>query len=76
MTELTFLFFATLSCFFATLAGGGAGLILLPCLILLGLPYPNALACHKITVMFLGVGSGSKFIKAKVLNYQLLIFCI
>ncbi|MEM9218160.1 MAG: hypothetical protein AAGD25_27945 [Cyanobacteria bacterium P01_F01_bin.150] len=35
-----------IACFFSSLAGGGAGLILLPILPLLGLPFVNALACH------------------------------
>ena len=41
----------------SALAGGGAGLVQLPALILLGLPFPLALATHKLASMALGVGA-------------------
>ena len=37
-------------------AGGGAGLIQLPMLIFLGLPFSVALATHKVASVSLGVG--------------------
>lgn len=57
------------ACFFSSLAGGGAGLILLPILLLLGLPFVNALACHKLAVGFIGVGSGYRFIKEGLIDW-------
>lgn len=41
----------------SSLAGGGAGLLQLPALLFLGLPFPMALATHKIASVFLGVGA-------------------
>ncbi len=42
---------------FSALAGGGAGLIQLPALIFLGLPFSVALATHKVASVALGVGA-------------------
>lgn len=42
---------------FSALAGGGAGLIQLPALIFLGLPFSIALATHKVASVALGVGA-------------------
>ncbi len=41
----------------SALAGGGAGLLQLPALLMLGLPFPAALATHKIASVALGVGA-------------------
>ncbi|MEM6252599.1 MAG: sulfite exporter TauE/SafE family protein [Cyanobacteria bacterium P01_D01_bin.156] len=59
------------ACFFSSLAGGGAGLILLPILLLLGLPFVNALACHKLAVGFIGIGSGYRYTKAGLIDWQM-----
>lgn len=42
---------------FSALAGGGAGLIQLPALIFLGLPFGTALATHKVASVALGLGA-------------------
>ena len=42
---------------FSAFAGGGAGLLQLPALLLLGLPFAVALATHKIATVALGVGA-------------------
>jgi len=42
---------------FSAFAGGGAGLIQLPALIFLGLPFSLALATHKVATVALGVGA-------------------
>ncbi|MEM7795713.1 MAG: sulfite exporter TauE/SafE family protein [Cyanobacteria bacterium P01_C01_bin.118] len=60
-----------IACFFSSLAGGGAGLILLPILLLLGLPFVNALACHKLAVGFIGLGSGYRYTKARLIDWRL-----
>ncbi|MBX2866208.1 MAG: sulfite exporter TauE/SafE family protein [Leptolyngbyaceae cyanobacterium MAG.088] len=60
-----------IACFFSSLAGGGAGLILLPILLLLGLPFVNALACHKLAVGFIGLGSGYRYTKAGLIDWQI-----
>lgn len=59
------------ACFFSSLAGGGAGLILLPILLLLGLPFVNALACHKLAVGFIGLGSGYRYSKAELIDWSM-----
>ena len=41
---------------FSALSGGGAGLIQLPALLFLGLPYYKALGLHKIATVALGIG--------------------
>ena len=60
-----------IACFFSSLAGGGAGLILLPLLLLLGLPFVNAIACHKLAVGFIGVGSGYRYMKAGLIDWKI-----
>jgi uncharacterized protein len=42
---------------FSAFAGGGAGLLQLPLLIFLGLPFAAALATHKLATVFLGLGA-------------------
>ncbi len=44
----------------SAMAGGGAGLLQLPALIFLGLPFPIALATHKIATVALGAGATLK----------------
>jgi len=47
----------------SALAGGGAGLLQLPALIFLGLPFPVALATHKIASVALGIGASLRHFK-------------
>ena len=58
-------------------SGGGAGLVQLPALILLGLPFSMALATHKVASVALGLGAGCRHIREKNLNAKLvrLILC-
>mgnify|MGYP001422760114 CR=1 FL=1 len=69
-----------LSNVFSSIAGGGAGLIQLPALILFGIPYYKALASHKIATVALGIGGSVRNYKNLKKNYliifQLLIFGI
>ncbi len=58
------------ACFFSSLSGGGAGLILLPVLIFTGLPFINALASHKLAVGFIGIGSSIRFIQENLINWK------
>ena len=46
-----------ISNFISALSGGGAGLIQLPALLFLGLPFSNALATHKVASVALGIGA-------------------
>lgn len=58
------------ACFFSALAGGGAGLILLPILILSGLPFINALASHKLAVGFIGIGSTFRYARENLIDWK------
>lgn len=59
----------TLSAF----AGGGAGLVQFPALILLGLPFGIALATHKIATVALGIGSALRYSKEGLLNIRIVV---
>ena len=61
-------------------AGGGAGLVQLPLLLFLGLPFPTALATHKLASVALGIGASlrhfqgnqiKKFLSAFILFFGL-----
>ena len=54
----------------SALAGGGAGLVQLPALILLGLPFAMALATHKVASVALGLGATGRHWRASSLDLQ------
>jgi uncharacterized protein len=58
------------ACFFSSLAGGGAGLILLPVLLFTGLPFINALASHKLAVGFIGIGSTIRYVREGLIDWR------
>lgn len=53
----------------ASLSGGGAGLLQLPLLIFLGLPFGVALATHKVATVALGLGAVFKHAKSGNLSW-------
>ncbi len=55
---------------FSAFAGGGAGLIQLPVLIFLGLPFSVALATHKLATVALGIGATGRHFREGSLNWQ------
>lgn len=55
----------------SAMAGGGAGLLQLPALIFLGLPFSIALATHKIATVALGVGATFKHSQQKTTRLPL-----
>ncbi len=61
---------------FSAYAGGGAGLLQLPALIFLGLPFTVALATHKIASVALGVGAAIRHSKEKKLQWQFALFIL
>lgn len=64
MVEQIALFFISLIAnTLSSLAGGGAGLLQLPAIVFLGLPFSVALATHKIASVFLGVGASVKHLQ-------------
>ena len=56
--------------FISALAGGGAGLIQLPALLLFGLPFSKALATHKVASVALGVGASIPHLRRNNLKKQ------
>ncbi len=64
MTEQLIIFVISLFAnLFSALSGGGAGLIQLPALIFLGLPFGLALATHKVATIALGIGATARHLK-------------
>ncbi len=63
--QLILLTISLLANLLSAMAGGGAGLLQLPALIFLGLPFSIALATHKIATVALGVGATTKHIQEK-----------
>lgn len=60
----------------SALAGGGAGLVQLPVLILLGLSFPLALATHKVASVALGIGATLRHLRERSLNPRLALFVL
>ncbi len=56
---------------FSALAGGGAGLLQLPVLLFLGLPFAIALATHKVASVALGVGATVRHLREEGLERAL-----
>ncbi len=61
---------------FSALSGGGAGLIQLPVLIFLGLPFGVAVATHKVATVALGVGATIRHLKESHLERQFSLFIV
>ena len=61
---------------FSALSGGGAGLIQLPVLIFLGLPFGIALATHKVATVALGIGATVRHLRESHLERQFAVFMV
>ena len=61
---------------FSAFAGGGAGLIQLPMLIFLGLPFSIALATHKVASVALGVGATIRHLRSGTLNLKFSLYIL
>jgi len=61
---------------FSAFAGGGAGLIQLPALIFLGLPFSIALATHKVASVALGIGATIRHAREKALERHFVLFML
>ena len=61
---------------FSAFAGGGAGLLQLPVLIFLGLPFGIALATHKIASVALGVGATIRHLHEGGLRRRFVLFIL
>jgi len=74
--QLLLFVIALLANAFSALAGGGAGLIQLPALIFLGLPFSIALATHKVASVALGVGATLRHWRERTLDYRFSLFIL
>jgi uncharacterized membrane protein YfcA len=61
---------------FSALSGGGAGLIQLPVLIFLGLPFGVALATHKVATVALGIGATIRHLRESHLERQFALYMV
>ena len=61
---------------FSALSGAGAGLIQLPVLIFLGLPFGIALATHKVATVALGIGATVRHLRESHLERQFAVFMV
>jgi len=61
---------------FSAFAGGGAGLIQLPALLFLGLPFGVALATHKVASVALGVGATVRHAREHTLEPVFVLFVL
>ncbi len=74
--QVLLFFISLLANFFSALAGGGAGLIQLPALIFLGLPFSLALATHKVASVALGVGATVRHLSSSRLERKFALFIL
>lgn len=68
LEQISLLFISLAANGLSAMAGGGAGLLQLPALLFLGLPFPLALATHKVATVALGAGATIKHFKAGTAN--------
>lgn len=61
---------------FSAFAGGGAGLVQLPALIFLGLPFGVALATHKVASVALGIGATLRHLRSRALEARFAAFIL
>ncbi|MDG6777131.1 sulfite exporter TauE/SafE family protein [Thiomicrorhabdus sp. zzn3] len=61
---------------FSALAGGGAGLLQLPALLFLGLPFGVALATHKVASVFLGLGATVRHLRSSTFDWRFSAFVL
>lgn len=61
---------------FSAFAGGGAGLLQLPALIFLGLPFSIALATHKVATVALGVGATLRHLRERGMERRFVLFIL
>jgi uncharacterized membrane protein YfcA len=74
--QFTLFSISVLANLFSAFSGGGAGLVQLPALIFLGLPFGVALATHKVASVALGVGATIRHLREGGLERQFVIFML
>ena len=76
MEQFTLFVISLLANLFSAFSGGGAGLVQLPALIFLGLPFGVALATHKIASVALGIGATLRHLREGGLERRFVIFML
>ncbi len=61
---------------FSAFSGGGAGLVQLPALLFLGLPFGVALATHKVASVALGIGATLRHLRSSSLERDFMLFIL
>ena len=72
--QLLLFLISLLANLFSAFSGGGAGLIQLPALIFLGLPFVVALATHKVASVALGIGATVRHLREGSLEKNLALW--
>lgn len=76
LSQLALFVISLLANMLSALSGGGSGLIQLPALIFLGLPFGVALATHKIATVALGIGATLRYLRAGGLERRFAVFIL
>jgi len=76
MDQLLLFFVSLIANLFSAFSGGGAGLLQLPVLIFLGLPFGVALATHKVASVALGVGATVRHMRESTLERRFTLFIL
>lgn len=71
MDQIILFFVSLVANLFSAFSGGGAGLIQLPVLIFMGLPFAVALATHKVASVALGIGATIRHLREGALERRL-----
>lgn len=74
--QIILFFISWVANIFSAFAGGGAGLIQLPVLIFMGLPFSIALATHKIATVALGLGATVRNLQEGHTSWRLNLFML
>ena len=76
MDQFVLFIISFLANLFSAFSGGGAGLVQLPAIIFLGLPFGVALATHKVASVALGLGATLRHWREDSLERQFVIFLL
>lgn len=76
LQQLILFFVSLMANMFSAFAGGGAGLIQFPALILLGLPFGIALATHKVASVALGIGATIRNLREEPLERKFALWIL
>lgn len=74
--QISLLIISFVANLFSSFSGGGAGLVQLPALIFLGLPFTLALATHKVASVALGVGASVRHWKDRRLQWPFVVIML